>query len=198
MEELPKRLAEQISFIIEIDKLKNIYRQNLVADGSRRENDAEHSWHLAVMALLLAEYMPEPVDLLKVIKMVLLHDVVEIDAGDVFCYDPAAAVGKQEREEVAAQRIYGLLPGDQGRELRELWEEFEERETPEARFAACLDRLQPFLLNFFTQGGTWRIHNVPAGQVRKRLATVGETSPALGEVVEHFMEKAIELGFLKE
>ena len=110
---------------------------------------------------------------------------------------PRPAVGKQEREEVAAQRIYGLLPGDQGRELRELWEEFEERETPEARFAACLDRLQPFLLNFFTQGGTWRIHNVPAGQVRKRLATVGETSPALGEVVEHFMEKAIELGSSK-
>ena len=163
MEELPKRLAEQISFIIEIDKLKNIYRQNLVADGSRRENDAEHSWHLAVMAFLLAEYMPEPVDLLKVIKMVLLHDVVRSMRG-CFLLRPAAAVGKQEREEVAAQRIYGLLPGDQDRELRELWEEFEERETPEARFAACLDRLQPLLLNFFTQGAPGASTTSPPGR----------------------------------
>jgi putative hydrolase of HD superfamily len=198
MEHLPERLAQQIEFLLEIDKLKNIYRQNLVADGSRRENDAEHSWHLAVMAVLLAEYMPEPVDLLKVVKMVLLHDLVEIDAGDAFCYDPAAGEGKEERERSAAERLYNLLPRDQGQELRALWEEFEARSTPEARFAACLDRLQPFLLNYVTEGGTWRMHNVPAEQVRRRLAPVGEISPALGQVVEGFLQKAIEAGFLRE
>ncbi len=198
MEQLPKRLRQQIDFALEIDKLKSIYRQNLVADGSRRENDAEHSWHLAVMAVLLAEYLPEPVDLLKVMKMVLLHDVVEIDAGDVFCYDPAAAVGKEEREQAAAERIYALLPTDQGQELKALWEEFEAGATLEAKFAVCLDRMQPLLLNFVTQGGTWRIHNVSAPQVRQRMAPIREVSPELGEAVEQILQEAISRGILKE
>ncbi|NLM41697.1 MAG: HD domain-containing protein [Firmicutes bacterium] len=198
MEQLPKRLRQQIDFALEIDKLKSIYRQNLVADGSRRENDAEHSWHLAVMAVLLAEYLPEPVDLLKVMKMVLLHDVVEIDAGDVFCYDPAAAVGKEEREQAAAERIYALLPTDQGQELKALWEEFEAGVTLEAKFAVCLDRMQPLLLNFVTQGGTWRIHNVSAPQVRQRMAPIREVSPELGEAVEQILQEAISRGILKE
>jgi len=198
MPQLPERLAQQIGFLLEIDKLKQVYRQNLISDGSRRENDAEHSWHLAVMAVLLGEYVPEPVDLLKVIKMVLLHDLVEIDAGDVFCYDPGAAVGKEERERKAAERLYALLPEDQGQELKELWAEFEARATAEARFALCLDRLQPLLLNFVTQGGTWRIHNVSAPQVRQRMAPIREVSPELGEAVEQILQEAISRGILKE
>lgn len=198
MEQLPERLAKQIRFLLEVDKLKTIFRQNLIADGSRRENDAEHSWHLAVMAALLAEYVPQPIDLAKVMKMVLLHDVVEIDAGDVFCYDPEANVGKGDREKAAAQRIYGLLPPEQGAELRALWEEFESRETPEAQFAVCLDRMQPLLLNFVTDGGTWRMHNVPAHQVRKRMAPIGEISPVLGQAVEALIQEAIARGILRE
>ncbi len=198
MPQLPERLAQQIGFLLEIDKLKQVYRQNLISDGSRRENDAEHSWHLAVMAVLLGEYMPEPVDLLKVIKMVLLHDLVEIDAGDVFCYDPGAAVGKEERERKAAERLYALLPEDQGQELKELWAEFEARATAEARFALCLDRLQPLLLNFVTQGGTWRLHSVSAPQVRKRMAPIKEISPQLGEAVEQILQEAISRGILQE
>lgn len=192
------RLEKQIQFVMEIDKLKHIYRQNLVADGSRRENDVEHSWHLAVMALLLQEYTVEPVDVLKVIQMVLLHDLVEIDAGDTFAYDPEAALDKEERERLAADRLYSLLPDDQGCELRALWEEFEAGESPEARFAACLDRLQPLLNNYHTQGGTWRMHDVSSAQVRKRMEPVGESAPVLGELVETLIESAIEQGILRK
>ncbi|MCK9525760.1 MAG: HD domain-containing protein, partial [Limnochordia bacterium] len=137
------RLEQQFKFVMEIDQLKHIYRQNLVADGSRRENDVEHSWHLAVMAILLQEYTAEQVDVAKVMKMVLLHDLVEIDAGDTFAYDPEAGLDKGEREKAAADRLYALLPADQQGELRQLWEEFETGESPEAKFAACLDCLHP-------------------------------------------------------
>ncbi|HBG00397.1 MAG TPA: phosphohydrolase, partial [Firmicutes bacterium] len=130
-----KRLEQQINFVMEIDKLKHIYRQNLVADGSRRENDVEHSWHLAVMAVILKEYSAQTVDLSRVMKMVLLHDLVEIDAGDTFAYDAEAGLDKEEREKAAADRLYGLLPPDQEEELRALWDEFEARESPEAKFA---------------------------------------------------------------
>ncbi|HKM43263.1 MAG TPA: HD domain-containing protein [Limnochordia bacterium] len=191
------RLEKQIQFVMEIDKLKHIYRQNLVADGSRRENDVEHSWHLAVMAMLLQEYTAEPVDLTKVMKMVLLHDLVEIDAGDTFAYDSEAGLDKEEREQAAADRLYGLLPADQSEELRFLWDEFEAKETSEAKFAACLDRLQPFLNNYYTEGGTWQMHDVVSSQVRQRMAAVGESSPVLGELVEKLMEDAIEQGILK-
>ena len=192
-----ERLRQQINFVMEIDKLKHIYRQNLVADGSRRENDVEHSWHLAVMALLLQEYTVEPVDITKVMKMVLLHDLVEIDAGDTFCYDAQAGLDKREREEAAADRLYGLLPPDQEEELRALWEEFEARETPEAKFAACLDRLQPLLNNYHTNGGTWRIHDVSNTQVRKRMEPVGESSPTLAAYMEALVEDAIAQGILR-
>src|SRR5262249_50705513 len=147
------RLARQIAFIIEIDKAKQVLRQTLLMDGSRLENDAEHSWHLAVMALLLAEYAGEAVDLLRVLKMVLIHDLVEIDAGDTFVYDVEALATRREREERAADRIFGLLPADVEEEFRALWEEFEAQATPEARFAAALDRLQPLLHNYHTGGG---------------------------------------------
>lgn len=139
-----ERLERQIQFIIEIDKLKKIYRQTILMDGSRYENDAEHSWHLGVMAILLSEYVPEgDIDILKVIKMVLIHDIIEIDAGDTFCYDDNALNDKQEREQRAADRLFAILPPDQAQEFMELWQEFEERATVEARFAAALDRLQP-------------------------------------------------------
>lgn len=198
MEQVAKRLAQQISFILEIDQLKQIYRQNLILDGSRRENDAEHSWHLAMMAVVLQEYASEPVDLSRVLQMVLLHDIVEIDAGDTFCYDVQAGLDKHEREQKAAKRIFGLLPSDQGEELKNLWLEFEAGESPEARFAAVLDRLQPFLNNYHTEGGTWRIHGVGSEQVQKRMEPIGINAPALGAYVEKLLEEAIAQGILRK
>lgn len=192
------RLKQQIDFLMEIDKLKHVYRQNLVANGSRRENDVEHSWHLGVMAVILQEYAAEPVDMAKVMKMVLLHDLVEIDAGDTFAYDPEAGLDKEERETTAADRLYGMLPSNQGEELRTLWDEFEARETPEAKFAACLDRLQPLLNNYHTAGGTWQTHGVSSGQVRKRMEPVGEGAPCLGDLVERLIQEAIAQGILQE
>ena len=192
------RLKQQIDFLMEIDKLKHVYRQNLVANGSRRENDVEHSWHLGVMAVILQEYAAEPVDMAKVMKMVLLHDLVEIDAGDTFAYDPEAGLDKEERETAAADRLYGMLPSDQGQELRTLWDEFEARETPEAKFAACLDRLQPLLNNYHTAGGTWQTHGVSSGQVRTRMEPGGEGAPCLGDVVERLIQEAIAQGILQE
>ena len=147
-----ERLKQQISFILEIDKLKTIYRQSLITDKSRYENDAEHSWHLAIMAFLLAEHVEEEVDILKVIKMVLMHDLVEIDAGDTYCYDEKAKLDKREREEKCAKRIFEMLPKEQCQMMYDLWEEFELMETPEAKYAAALDRLQPVLLNYTADG----------------------------------------------
>src|SRR5512140_2115137 len=141
------RLERQLSFILEIDKLKSILRQTILINRSRRENSAEHSWHLAIMANLLSEYAIEPIDVAKVTRMVLVHDIVEVDAGDTFAYDTAGLVTKKERERQAANRIFGMLPPEQGRELRDLWEEFEAEETAEAQFANALDRLEPCLLN---------------------------------------------------
>ncbi len=198
MEKTTERLRKQLDFILEIDKLKDVYRQNLILDGSRRENDTEHSWHIAVMAIVLREYAVEPVDLEKVLKMLLLHDLVEIDAGDTFCYDERAGLDKQERELEAAQRLYGLLPSGMGAELKELWQEFEERKTPEARYAACLDRLQPFLHNYHIRGGTWQMHSVTSDQVRRRMAPVGTICPELGRYVDNLIEDAVQKGFLAE
>ncbi len=198
MEQVAERLQQQISFILEIDRLKQIYRQNLILDGSRRENDAEHSWHLAMMAMILQEYAAEPVELTRVLQMVLLHDVVEIDAGDTFCYDPQAGLDKHEREQRAAERLFRLLPPDQGLELKNLWLEFEAGETPEAKFAVVLDRLQPLLNNYHTQGGTWRMHDVASTQVRKRMAPIGANAPILGDYVENILEDAIARGILKK
>ncbi len=191
-----QRLARQIGFILEIDKLKRIVRQTYLIDRGRRENDAEHSWHLAVMAVLLNEYATEPVDVLTVVKMVLIHDIVEIDAGDTFCYDEAAHADKAEREQAAADRLFALLPDDQGVELRALWEEFEARRTPEARFAAALDRLQPLLHNYHTQGLAWREHGVTVDRVLARNHHMAEGATALWDYAERFIRDAVERGYL--
>ena len=160
-----ERLQKQISFVLELDKMKALYRQTYVLNEDRKENDAEHSWHLAVMAFLLAEYSNEPVDVLKVMKMVLIHDVVEIDAGDTYCYDEEGNRSKAEREEKAAQRLFGLLPEDQKKESYDLWREFEENSTAESRFANLLDHIQPLLLNFTKNGISWKEHGIFSDQV---------------------------------
>ena len=190
------RLSEQIRFLLEIDRLKGVLRRSLVLDGSRRENDAEHSWHLAVMAAVLAEYGPSGADLRRVMRMLLVHDVVEIDAGDTYCYDAAACETQAEREVLAADRIFALLPADQAKEIRGLWEEFEARRTPEARFAAALDRVQPVLLNFHTQGRAWREHGVTRGQVIERNKHIEAGAPVLWEYVRGLIEEAVERGYL--
>jgi len=193
-----QRLSQQIDFLIEIDKAKRILRQSLIADGSRRENDAEHSWHLALMAAVLCEYAGEPVDLLRVIKMLLVHDLVEIDAGDTFAYDDAGYETKLARERAAAERIFGLLPPDQAGEYRALWEEFEACETPEARFAAALDRLQPILLNHRTRGATWKKHGVTKERVLERNQGIAKGSAALWRLARALIEDAAARGYLDE
>jgi putative hydrolases of HD superfamily len=190
------RLAQQIQFIVEIDKLKQVLRQTLLTDGSRQENSAEHSWHLAIMAILLAEYAPQAVDMLRVVKMLLIHDLVEIDAGDTFCYDLKGNEDKAAREALAATRLFGLLPEEQGKELRILWEEFEAQETPTAQFAAALDRIQPLLHNQQTEGGTWRIHGIRRDQVLRRMNPVVKGAPALWPLVEKVIEDSVEAGYL--
>ncbi len=191
------RLAQQLEFIREIDKLKTISRRTLLMDGSRYENDAEHSWHLAVMAILLKEHgnVPE-MDLARVIKMVLIHDMVEIDAGDTYCYDEKGNVGKVAREKVAAIRIFGLLPVDQQAAFMALWEEFEERATPESQFAAVLDRIQPLMHNYYTQGVVWRNHGVTSTKVRERNRHVEEGSRPLWKFTEALIQDAVKRGFL--
>ncbi|HEY9650132.1 MAG TPA: HD domain-containing protein [Coleofasciculaceae cyanobacterium] len=191
------RLAQQIQFIVEIDKLKQVLRQTLLTDASRQENSAEHSWHIAVMAMLLAEYAPVPdVDILRVIKMLLVHDLVEIDAGDTFCYDMQGNQNKAARETEAATRLFGLLPEEQEIELRTLWEEFEAQETDAARFAGALDRLQPLLQNQQTKGGTWRMHGITRSQVLQRMHPVQENVPALWPFVEKVIEDSVIAGYL--
>lgn len=176
-----ERLEQQISFILEVDKLKNIIRQNYLADGSRKEDDADHSWHLALMCAILSEYANEKIDLAKTMKMLLIHDIIEIDAGDTYAYDSEANISKRERELAAADRIFNLLPTDQAAELRALWDEFEENVTAEARFASTLDRLQPFLLNSASNGKSWREHQVTLSQVMKRNAATPLGSEFLWE-----------------
>lgn len=192
-----ERLTKQLKFIIEIDKLKDVYRQTLLMSGKRYENDAEHSWHLGLMAILLSEYANErKLNILRVIKMVLVHDLVEIDAGDTFCYDKNAAVDKSEREQKAAARIFGILPADQAEEFRVMWEEFEKRETPEACFAAALDRLQPLLHNYNTQGAAWRSHKVTSDQVFERNNHIADGSQELWNFAESLINDGIEKGYL--
>lgn len=192
-----ERLTKQLDFILELDRLKYINRQSYVADGSRHENDAEHSWHLALMAMLLGEYANEKVDVLHVIKMVLIHDAVEIDAGDTYAYDTEGNATKRAREEKAADRIFNILPQDQAEEMRNLWEEFEAGETPESRFANALDKVQPIMLNDITGGRAWREHGVAVSQVRSRNANTHSGSERLWAHVETLLEKNRELGNLK-
>jgi putative hydrolase of HD superfamily len=193
---MDSRLTQQIQFIIEIDQLKGILRQTRLTDNSRQENSAEHSWHLAIMAIVLAEYAPPNVDLVRAIKMLLIHDLVEIDAGDTFCYDVQGNLDKSSREEKAATRLFGLLPAEQGKELREIWEEFEAFETATSQFAVALDRLQPLLQNQQNQGGTWQLHAITKNQVMQRMAPVKEVSPTLWLLVEQIIEDCIAAGYL--
>ena len=196
---VPERLERQIAFLIEADKLKTILRRNrVITDPARRENDAEHTFHLALMATTLAEYADAPVNLARVLKMLLVHDLVEIDAGDTFMYDPQAMAGKDERETAAAARIFGLLPEDQGREFRELWEEFETRQSDDARFAAALDRLHPLLGNCHTQGGAWKEYGIRAPQVYARNERISEGSRELWKYARGLLEEAIRRGDLEE
>lgn len=190
------RLNQQIQFILEIDRLKRILRQTLLTDGSRRENSAEHSWHISIMAFVLAEYAPAETDLLRAIKMLLIHDLVEIDAGDTFCYDLQSNLNKSEREQQAADRIFGLLPLDQAQEIRDLWEEFEAQHTVTARFATALDRLQPILHNQQTQGGTWKQHQISQPQVMNRVAPIEAGSPLLWQFVQQVIEDCVAAGYL--
>lgn len=193
------RLQQQLAFIIEVDKLKTILRQTLISDRSRQENDAEHSWHLSLMAVLLAEHANTPnLDLLKVLKMLLIHDIVEIDAGDTFAYDEKGHADKEEREEKAAQRIFRLLPDDQYEEVYRLWREFEERETPEAKFASALDRLQPMMLNYKSEGFAWKKHGIKRDQVLKRNAQIAEGSSMLWEYAKQLIDEATTKKYLKE
>ncbi|MET8758690.1 HD domain-containing protein [Lentzea sp. NPDC004782] len=179
--ELDSRLRDHLTFLIEVDRLKTILRASPLAAADRRENDAEHSWHLALMVMTLAEYADEPIDVGHTIKLVVVHDLVEIYAGDTPIYDTELAKSQREREEAAADRLFGILPADSGRALRALWDEFEERKTPEARFAKAMDRFQPLLLNWMAEGGTWRTPGVTADDVRSRKKVIGEGSTALFE-----------------
>ena len=188
------RLSRQVRFLREVDRLKQVFRQTWLLDRSRKENDAEHSWHLAVMAMLLREHADPAVDLPRVIQMLLVHDLVEIDAGDTFCYDDDDH--KAQREHAAAQRIFALLPPDQADALRGLWEEFEARRTPEAQYAAALDRLQPLLHNYYTQGAAWREHGVKADQVLQRNRHIAEGAPALWAFAEGLIRDAVAKGYL--
>jgi len=190
------RLQQQIAFVAEVDKLKHIFRQTLLLDASRYENDAEHSWHLALMAILLREYAREDVDVLAVVRMVVVHDLVEIDAGDTFCYDAKGNEDKADRERQAADRIFGLLPDDLGEELRALWEAFEKGETPEARFANALDRFQPLLHNYLTEGAAWKRHGVTSDQVVERNCHIEAGAPALWSYARAMIDDAVERGYL--
>ncbi|MCD7868836.1 MAG: HD domain-containing protein [Clostridiales bacterium] len=193
-----ERLQRQLDFILEADKEKNIFRQTYLADGQRKENDAEHCWHLALMALLLKEYSNEEVDLSRVIPMVLGHDLIEIDAGDTYAYDEEGAKTKQERERKAADRIYSLLPEDQGTWLRELWEEFEAYETPEAKFAHVLDNFQPLFLNDASDGRSWTEHQVKKSQIYKRNRRTAEGSETIWAYMETLIDKHIQLGHIQD
>ena len=184
-----KRLQEQLSFILELDKEKNILRQTHLSNHGRREDDAEHAWHMAVMAYLLQEYSNETVDIGHVMIMCLLHDVVEIDAGDTYAYDDQGKKTQHEREEKAAERIYGILPEDQKIQLRALFEEFEENKTPEAKFAHAMDNLQPLLLNDSNGGGDWKEHHVSYNTVMQRQGKTKEGSTALFEVIKEKMQE---------
>ena len=188
------RLKEQIDFILEIDKMKEILRQNYLADGSARENDADHSWHLAMMALILSEYSNEKVDVTRVVPMVLTHDLVEIDAGDTYAYDEAGALTKEKREKAAADRIFGILPKEQGTWMRGLWDEFEACNTPESKFAHVLDNSLPLFLNHAAGGISWKEHKVKRSQIYKRNRITVDGSAKIWEYMQELIQENINKG----
>ena len=193
---MDERLKKQLEFVYELDKLKSINRQTYIADGSKHENDAEHSWHLALMCMLLSEHSNQEIDVLKTMSMVLIHDAVEVDAGDTYAYDETGNLSKREREVKAAERIFNILPEEQGKKVRALWDEFEEKETPESKFANALDRLQPIILNHLTDGRAWREHGVKKSQVHNRNKNVGEASREFGELIDQIINFNVEKGNL--
>jgi putative hydrolase of HD superfamily len=190
-------LDSQVAFLLEADRLKTVLRQSTLTDRTRRENSAEHSWHLALMALVLADHAPPGADLSRVMAMVVLHDLVEIDAGDLSVYAAEAEQARQARaERAAADRLFQMLPPPQAASLRALWDEFEERATAEAKFARALDRLQPMLINMVTGGGTWRARGVTAHQALLRVALIEDGSPSLGAYARDMVERAVDSGIL--
>jgi putative hydrolases of HD superfamily len=193
---LDARIASQLTFLIEVDRLKTVMRQSPLVAADRKENDAEHSWHLALMVPVLAEYADEPIDVGHTIKLAVVHDLVEVYAGDTPLYDDELRTSQAERELAAAERLFGLLPDDQAREFRALWDEFEARVTPEARFAKAIDRLEPNLLNWMAGGGTWRTPGVTADTVRARTAHIGEASTTLGAAMAALIDGASANGWV--
>ncbi len=194
---LDDRLRAQLTFVAEADRLKTVLRASPLAAADRRENDAEHSWHLALMVLLLAEHADEPIDVGHAMRLVVIHDLVEIYAGDSPVFDPAAVVGQQEREEAAADRLFALLPGDQAVEIRALWDEFEAGRTAEARFCKAMDRLQPMLLNWLNRGGTWQMPGATESTVRAREAGVVAASTTLGDATNALVEHGLRAGWIR-
>lgn len=194
--ELDRRLGHQIEFILELDRLKTVMRRSVLVDGSRYENTAEHSWHLAMMVLVLAEWAGPEVDVIEATKAVLVHDIVEIDAGDTYIYDTAANGDKSAVEKAAADRLFGLLPADQGAELRRLWDLYERRDTPTGRFAYAVDRLQPLLLNVASGGVSWTRHGIRADQVRSVNGPIGHASSVLWDLARQIIDEAEKEGAL--
>ncbi len=195
---IPENLLKQIHFITEIDKVKYIQRRTKLFNSDRNENDAEHSWHLALMALVLAEHSNKSVDLLKVIKMVLIHDIVEIDAGDTFIYDTQKSHSNTDEERLAANRIFGLLPKEQAEDLIAIWEEFEAGETDEAKFARSMDRLEPLLQNTSNNGGTWKEFDVSFEKVHQKKSIIKEGSETIWNFAEQLLDQSVEKGILKK
>ncbi|MEV6958353.1 HD domain-containing protein [Streptomyces sp. NPDC051207] len=195
--DLPSRLVRQLEFIAEIDRLKTVLRLSPLLAADRRENDAEHSWHLAMMVLVLAEYAAEPIDIERTLKLVLVHDLVEIYAGDTCLFDDAAKADQHEREAAAASKLFALLPADQNAHFLALWEEFEARTTAEARFAKAMDRLQPLLLNAGNAGGTWRTPGVTEERVRQRTSVIADGSPRLWDLTQKLFALGVREGWLR-
>lgn len=189
-------IASRLAFVYELDKLKTVLRQSMLTDDSRQENSAEHSWHLAMTAMALAPLADEPIDVERAIKILLVHDIVEIDAGDAFIYDEAQRAAAEAAEQAAADRIFGLLPADQGAEIRALWDEYEARATPEGRFAYACDRLQPLLLNVAIGGGSWRQHGVTADRVKAVNGAIDDGLSRVWTVAERFIDQAVADGQL--
>lgn len=194
-----ERLRKQFAFFEEIDKEKEIFRQTYLSDASRKENDAEHAWHMAIMTVLLSEYANEKIDVLKTVTMLLIHDIVEIDAGDTYAYDPEGKKTQEEREKKAAERIFHLLPEDQAQKMHALWEEFEAQETAEAKFARTMDNIQPMMLNNASKGLSWDEHEVKLSQILKRNARTALGSEDIWAYAkEEFLQKNIEEGHIKK
>ena len=194
-----ERLKKQFAFFQEIDKEKEIFRQTYLADASRKENDAEHAWHMGIMTVLLSEYANEEIDVLKTVTMLLIHDIVEIDAGDTYAYDPEGKKTQKERERKAADRIFHLLPDDQADKMYELWEEFEAQQTPEAKFARTMDNIQPMMLNDASNGLSWDEHQVKLSQILKRNERTADGSEQIWEYAkEEFLQKNIQAGHIIE